>query len=944
MPLPGFYWEDISMVIQDVLRMADELSPNAFSEETKIQFLNEAEGVVQTEVFLLAVEDVITYSWPEDKETELLAEPPHDKLYLQYVAAQIDYANGEYKRYQNKMQMYNAYLSEFMRWFAERYRPADTHGAVYEDAGLGTPWRGYYISPYGIAVKHGFSGTEAEWLASLHGERGETGAAGRDFQIKGYFDTLENLQAAVPEPEPGETYFVGTSDPYVAYMWDGIGNKWVPNGTLQGPVGPQGIQGPQGIPGNDGAPGKDGEDGRDGYTPQKGVDYFDGKDGEPGKDGKDGENGKDGAPGTPGRDGYTPQKGVDYFDGKDGRDGYTPQKGVDYFDGEMGAPGRGISSVSVDKNGYLTITYTDGSAATLFNSIKGEIGPSGTSIRITGIEESNEDGGINLIRFSDGSIIQIQNGTKGEKGDKPIRGTDYWTKDDKADVVAEAVEVVTDNVENAKSVLYVGQNLSEQQKNTARSNISAANDIVCSVSGENIEITDSSDQALHGLKIFGKSTQITTTGKNLVDSSVLDSASGITKADGVYSGTVSSFYAATKNGELMAGAFEEGKQYVFSVYAKKDASAPANSTPYIAIRHTDGTIAPVGGIQSTNFKRYSCVSEAGKTVEKAVISYGDGPTVIVYVKDIQLEQSTAVTDYEPYSGGAPSPSPDYPQDITSVGDKGEVSVKLTGKNLFGGDALADKLEELSEATIDEEAGTVYLLAFKATGKVYFSDFKPNTQYTFIFKASIGTAGRTSLSVKYTDGTTAGISTKSASVSEVIVYTSVAGKSIEGLIGGNYAHTTLYYNECGIFEGVIPEEVALEYFEPYKPEQTLTIPTIDGLRSVSNVCDEIDYERGVYVQRIGKIDSYAGESVGDAWISSTGELSTGATVVYQLAEPIETPLTEEELNTYRTTHTNKPNTIVSNDESAEMEVSYAADTKLYIDNKFAEMAAAILNNA
>ena len=31
----------------------------------------------------------------------------------------------------------------------------------------GKPWEGYYYSAYGIAVKHGFQGTEEEWLESL---------------------------------------------------------------------------------------------------------------------------------------------------------------------------------------------------------------------------------------------------------------------------------------------------------------------------------------------------------------------------------------------------------------------------------------------------------------------------------------------------------------------------------------------------------------------------------------------------------------------------------------------------------------------------------------------------------------------------------------------------------------------------------------------------------
>ena len=37
---------------------------------------------------------------------------------------------------------------------------------------LDKPWKGYYLTAYGIAVKHGFRGTEEEWLSSLEGKPG----------------------------------------------------------------------------------------------------------------------------------------------------------------------------------------------------------------------------------------------------------------------------------------------------------------------------------------------------------------------------------------------------------------------------------------------------------------------------------------------------------------------------------------------------------------------------------------------------------------------------------------------------------------------------------------------------------------------------------------------------------------------------------------------------
>lgn len=117
--------------LKSVIDYVDEIKPNAFSNEVKTKWLNECEGLVQTEVLLWASEEIITYQYDADKGKELLAQPPHDKIYWAYLTAMIDFANGEYNKYQNTMQMFNSFFGEFMRWFALNYRPADTHEEVY---------------------------------------------------------------------------------------------------------------------------------------------------------------------------------------------------------------------------------------------------------------------------------------------------------------------------------------------------------------------------------------------------------------------------------------------------------------------------------------------------------------------------------------------------------------------------------------------------------------------------------------------------------------------------------------------------------------------------------------------------------------------------------------------------------------------------------------------
>ena len=158
------------MTLDQVIQMADSLKPNAFSAGAKTEWVNECEGMVQTQVMLFAIEEVITYDYASDKDKELLVIAPHSKIYWAYVCAMIDFANGEYDKYANSMQMFNAFFGEYMRWFAKVYRPADTHAGTIEDERF---WKGYYLTAYGLAVKHGYKGTESEWvsLVGLHPER-----------------------------------------------------------------------------------------------------------------------------------------------------------------------------------------------------------------------------------------------------------------------------------------------------------------------------------------------------------------------------------------------------------------------------------------------------------------------------------------------------------------------------------------------------------------------------------------------------------------------------------------------------------------------------------------------------------------------------------------------------------------------------------------------------
>ena len=248
--------------LQGVLELIDDIKPNAFSDEVKTAWVNEVEGLVQTEVFLLAVEDVVQYQWPADSGAALLARPPHDKIYWVYLSAMVDFGNGEYDKYQNTMQMFNQFFGEYMRWYARTYNPADGEAEV----------KGYYLSAYAIAVAHGFEGTEEDWLASLKGQPGDQGTG---LDLRGIIASTDELPA--PEAStPGQAYLVGTEEANVLWIFDEAQNQYRPAGPLRGETGPTGPKGdtgatgPQGPKGDTGATGAAGPQGPQGDTGPQG--------------------------------------------------------------------------------------------------------------------------------------------------------------------------------------------------------------------------------------------------------------------------------------------------------------------------------------------------------------------------------------------------------------------------------------------------------------------------------------------------------------------------------------------------------------------------------------------------------------------------------------------------------------------------------------------------
>jgi len=106
------------MTVEQCLRRVDALKPNAFTPEEKTRWLCELEARIRQEVWLCE-----PLEGQPDRETELTLALPHSQVYILWLVAQIDFANGEYNRYQNTYTMFNWAYSAYVRWFCQNYDP-----------------------------------------------------------------------------------------------------------------------------------------------------------------------------------------------------------------------------------------------------------------------------------------------------------------------------------------------------------------------------------------------------------------------------------------------------------------------------------------------------------------------------------------------------------------------------------------------------------------------------------------------------------------------------------------------------------------------------------------------------------------------------------------------------------------------------------------------------
>ena len=115
------------MTIIEAINRIDILKPNTYTQDTKTYWLSNLDGIVFEKIIKThegaEAEEFKGYDENTAVDTDLLIPAPYDDIYLKWLEAQIDYANGEYDKYNNSIVAYNDAYLEYERHYNRTHMP-----------------------------------------------------------------------------------------------------------------------------------------------------------------------------------------------------------------------------------------------------------------------------------------------------------------------------------------------------------------------------------------------------------------------------------------------------------------------------------------------------------------------------------------------------------------------------------------------------------------------------------------------------------------------------------------------------------------------------------------------------------------------------------------------------------------------------------------------------
>jgi len=258
-----------------------------------------------------------------------------------------------------------------------------------------------------------------------------------------------------------------------------------------------------------------------------------------------------------------------------------------------------------------------------------------------------------------------------DKADTAVQ--DVSDKEDVSNKVTEIDETSTDTEYPSAKLLY--DELAEKQEQIdglVTENALLKDQIPNGTAeGTNVQITDSSNLPIEDGMLKGNTSQETTTGKNLFKPIANATKQGVTltyNEDGSYTldGTAdanTSFYITNLG-------------YGSGTYVMSANNQTINSSVILQAETSSGNVN--FSLDATN-KSISFIKD---DINVLTIVINNGAVLNNFKIFPQLELGSSATSFEKYTGGQPSPNPDYKQDIHTV--TGDCEVEVVNKNLCNG--------------------------------------------------------------------------------------------------------------------------------------------------------------------------------------------------------------------------------------------------------------------
>lgn len=414
-------------------------------------------------------------------------------------------------------------------------------------------------------------------------------------------------------------------------------------------------------------------------------------------------------------------------------------------------------------------------------------------------------------------------------------------------------------------------------------------------SGNPITLTDSAENKPLGMTLYGWSKQDGTPspdnpveiesagmrwsmGKNLVNAD--DYYSAYKQADGTYKSKT-----VTLNDIRISLSEFVGKEITISVKLTVGANVSGVFLMYISSeqKKINGSVIR-SGLTGKSILTITPVSNT----DYFVISFGSGNDDVIF-SELQLELGSVATSYEPYTGGIPKP----------YGDK--IGVSVRGKNLFHitkesdcdkafdnttkriilpGEYImglsSNNYHTVFNASIDLNT---YSISFIYSGNSGYgvgigTNCQKNKTYAFSFETNKGVAYAVFYSEDGTYKARVLISTYNVFVvPDYAAYVIIVLTNNNSAVSGN----TIWFKNVQI-----EETKSITAYEPYRTPQSTAIVTPNGLPGIpvpSNtagitytdangqawIADDIDLERGKYVQRVWQAEFDGSED--EAWAVS-----------------------------------------------------------------------------